>query len=291
MEAETNGTLAFLDLTVLRSENHLKVGIFRKPTHTDRYLNFRSHHPLQTKSGMVKTLALRSIRNIRNCPDLENKELDRLHQVLTNSTNAYPPHIVRQNFNKARELPSLPLDPMTGKIIPELHQTDNIVLERKFPLIIPYVSGIGEQLQRFARRFGVETRFRCSGSVGSIFPSPKDAVSPYKKRGCVYTFNATCGHHYVGETKRNLNVRLKEHENKPAALNDHKRAHSDSRSCTEATIEWPSARVLHQDSHYSRRLIAESLFIKSNLVDTINRDMTSLPLNDCWDCLIHEFKL
>ena len=46
-ELESEGTLSFLDVAVIRKTNGtLSTDIYRKPTHTGRYLSFSSHHPL-----------------------------------------------------------------------------------------------------------------------------------------------------------------------------------------------------------------------------------------------------
>jgi len=60
-EVEQGSQLPFLDLLLNRTENGgLKLQIYRKPTHTDQYLNFSSHHPIEHKLSVVRTLLERS---------------------------------------------------------------------------------------------------------------------------------------------------------------------------------------------------------------------------------------
>ena len=50
MEPEKDGSLPFLDTKLTRREDGtLNVTVFRKQTHTDRYLHFNSHHPVSAK--------------------------------------------------------------------------------------------------------------------------------------------------------------------------------------------------------------------------------------------------
>jgi len=46
-EVKTEGQLPFLDLLLNRTNSGgLKLSVYRKPTHTDQYLNFMSRHPI-----------------------------------------------------------------------------------------------------------------------------------------------------------------------------------------------------------------------------------------------------
>ena len=49
IEQECNEKISFLDTLVSRNNGAISVDVYRKPTHTDRYLDFNSHHDKKTQ--------------------------------------------------------------------------------------------------------------------------------------------------------------------------------------------------------------------------------------------------
>ncbi|XP_033118412.1 uncharacterized protein LOC117118036 [Anneissia japonica] len=61
MEEEHNRSLPFLDVLVTRQDaGTLSHAVYRKPTHTDRYLNKRSFHHPSTKKGVCNAIIKRA---------------------------------------------------------------------------------------------------------------------------------------------------------------------------------------------------------------------------------------
>ena len=61
IEQECNGKISFLDTLVSCSNGAISVDVYRKPTHTDRYLDFNSHHNKKHKGSTAATLLHRAL--------------------------------------------------------------------------------------------------------------------------------------------------------------------------------------------------------------------------------------
>jgi len=53
MEIERDKKVSFLDLTFINDDGKLIFDLFRKPTFSERYLNYYSHHLLNHKKGVI----------------------------------------------------------------------------------------------------------------------------------------------------------------------------------------------------------------------------------------------
>jgi len=62
IEHECNGKISFLDILVSRNNGAISVDVYRKPTHTDRYLDFiNSHHDKKHRMSTAATLLHRAL--------------------------------------------------------------------------------------------------------------------------------------------------------------------------------------------------------------------------------------
>ena len=116
MSQEVEGRIPFLDALVsCKTDGSMKVQVYRKKTHTDQYLNFGSHHPLQHKLGVIRTLYDRC-DNIVTDPKDAKLEVQHVNQALGKC--GYPSWTfkkVRQQLDKRNSTPKKPKNKDTDK--------------------------------------------------------------------------------------------------------------------------------------------------------------------------------
>ena len=84
-----DGSIPFLDTIVKpEADGSLSITVYRKPTHTDQYLQLDSHHHLSAKFSVIQTLSHRASTMCSN-PELLQKEKDTSGKL---SPNAITPN-------------------------------------------------------------------------------------------------------------------------------------------------------------------------------------------------------
>ena len=82
-EEEENNTIPMLDAKTTRdTAGRLSFTVYRKPTHTDQYLQFASNQPLNHKLGVIRTLRHRC-DVICSTEEAKLQELEHLKKVLS----------------------------------------------------------------------------------------------------------------------------------------------------------------------------------------------------------------
>ena len=78
-----DGSIPFLDTIVKpEADDTLSITVYRKPTHTDQYLQWDSHHHLSAKFSVIHTLSHRASTVCSNS-ELLQQEKDHLRKALT----------------------------------------------------------------------------------------------------------------------------------------------------------------------------------------------------------------
>lgn len=237
---------------VRNSDGSLVLKVYRKPTHTNQYLHFSSHHPLHQKLGVVNTLRNR-------CETIVTREEDRIseNQLLNTalSTCGYPTWALG-GHPKRRHDPETPAD-------------NN---ERKCVVVLPYTQGVSEKVCRIYKKHGVDVAFRPGNTLRSLLVKPKDITPPHLSCGVVYQVNcASCEATYVGESGRQLKTRIEEHR-KSVRTGSLSSAISEHVQEYDHRINWESVNIIDRDDRFIPRKIREAIQIKRTS-PFMNRDV------------------
>jgi hypothetical protein len=87
MEIESDSAIALLDVLVIREGTTLANKVYRKHTHTGRYLNLSSYNPPHVKTGLIQSLHNRAATICQERQDVV-KEIRSLRSDL--QLNGYP---------------------------------------------------------------------------------------------------------------------------------------------------------------------------------------------------------
>ena len=231
----------FLDTLLHRQDDgSVKTTVYRKPTHTDQYLNFSSNHPLQHKRSVIQTLLHRADVLVTDGED-QDKEREHVRQAL--KVNGYPAWMF--------DSPSLP-------------QRVDPAQREKVGVSIPYVKGVSERLARVFRQHGTRVFHKPTNTLRSRLTRAKDKTEDNKKCGVIYEVKCgDCSETYIGETARPLGTRLKEHQSRAnSAVCEH--------LCGQNHIIGESS-VIGSEQHGLKRKVKEAIHIKQRR-PSLNRD-------------------
>ena len=253
VERETERKISFLDVTVCRQDDgQLSTKVYRKPTHTERYLSFDSHHPVAHKKAVIKSLTDRA-KTIPSSVDQQSKEMK--HVIAALSANGYPKRFVIDASKPKR--PS----PQTPATAPD---------DKKSFCILPYVKGTTEPIKRILNNYNI--KLAPHHTIGNLFPKPKDPVPKDQTRGAIYSIPCkVCDKSYIGETKRKFSTRLKEHQKAVEKKHSHKSALAEHCLHSGHTISWESAKILRTSTNWRNRRILEAWEINT-CRNPLNRD-------------------
>jgi hypothetical protein len=242
-EKEHNNRLAFLDVNVVKSSNALKTEVYRKKTHTGRYLNYKSNHCESVKESVAYSLFDRA-KSVCSDKVTLDTELNKITQELQN--NGYPAKVISK-CKKNRETKA----------------NSNVDLNKPAAFIsIPYVPKLSEKIRRVARKYNIKTAFKSSNTLRQQLTKVKPKNEEQASKNCVYSIKCECEGEYIGETKRPLKVRIKEHQRNTKNGETVKSKLANHAWENNHKFNWEEAKIIHHEAHYYKRKFIEGALIK-----------------------------
>ncbi len=254
-----------LDLKLIRNNNEITTDIYRKPTHTDQYLQSSSHHPAQQKIGIVKTLMHRANTLISD-KKLQSVEKEKIRKALMLS--GYSEWSLNEGEQLGKKVKSKKKDQ-------EQREKDNGFA------VLPYVKGVSERLQRCFKKHNISLYHKAGQTLRQSLVHPKDKMKPEEQCGIVYeTECQVCGDIYIGETGRSLGERVEEHE-KSVVKKDQKSALSQHQEKTGHVPFIPplmqKIKIIEKESRERHRKVLEAINIRTKGAKLNRNDGVEIP--------------
>ena len=148
VEEEQNKTLNYLDIKIIRNLNNtLSFGIYRKNTHTGKYLNFKSNNPVAHKRSVAYSLFNRS-KLI--CEDTKEKEIEDKYIREQLENNNYPRSLINKCYRKINN-PSGAAD----------SRDENVKFVK-----VPYIRGATERIDRMLKPYKIKLAMKPTNTLG-----------------------------------------------------------------------------------------------------------------------------
>ena len=250
IEPEKDGRIPFLDTEILLNDDaSLSTKVYRKPTHTDQYLNWDSNHHLDHKRSVVRTLIQRA-ETIPSSEALRKEEMD--HIKLALAANGYQQWMLKIPKKKEKTK----------------NTSEKTPRSRISPVALPYIKGLSENLQRLFRTHDIPTFHKPFNTLRNVLVKPKDKIPKEQQCGLVYEITCkNCDSTYIGETGRNMGTRFKEHTSRKgtnSAIKEHLEA--EGHTCTLDGV-----KILEKEEDWFKRKVKEAIQIHRHQ-PSLNRD-------------------
>ena len=183
--------LSFPDTLTKPTPNSIETRLYRKPTHTDRYLDYNSNHPISAKLSVIHTPIHRA-KQVCSIPEFLAKEMYHLHQVLQD--NHCPAQFFQQGKQKTNRKPT---------------PSKRMFIEGAW-VVTPYTKGLSEQYRHTLAKYKVRAFFEGTSTIKSLLMHPKGPIPDAQKTDIIYH---NCTAEYIGEANGSLKERVSDCRN------------------------------------------------------------------------------
>ncbi|KAI5743391.1 hypothetical protein M8J77_017676 [Diaphorina citri] len=265
-EIERDNQIPFLDVLITRkTPTTIELSVYKKPTHSNTYVNYNSNCNPSVKKALIKTLKKRAEKICTNQERLEeekNKVIEALKE------NNYPEQYVRKVWDKIETPQQSRPRPITT-------------------ISIPYVQNLSEKIKRENNKLNIRTVFQSQRKIAQLISTPETSEER-KNKNVIYKISCTqpdCNKGpYIGETKAQLHVRKNQHKYNLSKMNETSELVMHKIN-EEHDIDLNSMCIIDHEKDWYKRKFKESAYMKY----TYNKCTISNPtikVNRIWDPLL-----
>ncbi len=130
--------------------------------------------------------------------------------------------------------------------------------EKGLILIISFIAGLSESIQRVCGDFDIKTAFKSGKTLRSHLTKVKDTIPISTESSIVYSIPYSCGKVYISETTRRLEQRVKEHQDACKRGDEKVSAIAEHAWQQHYPIKWEEKRVVDRASKNRELKIKEA---------------------------------
>ena len=169
---KADGSMPFYDTLVTpQCDGSLVTTVYRKPTHTNQYLQSDSHHAITNKYSIISSLLHRA-KHICSNQQLLEEEQSHIQGAL--SICKYPNWAINRTKLKMSS--------------PKSNRNNNSRTISRGHLIVSYSEGLHETVKNICKRYGIQVHFKSGKSIKNELVVPKDKDHLTKKSGIIYRY-------------------------------------------------------------------------------------------------------
>ena len=267
--------------------------MYQKPTHTEQYLQWDSHHSLSSKYSVIGTLT-HGAKVVCTDPESLQRELKHLRSALGKcnypawTKNRVQQKVIHNNWEDTSTRNSNNNNNSTST---ENHGNNNINNQGNNlttnasrnktttgQIVIPYTKCISEGIKQACGKYGIQVQFKGNQTIKQILMKPKDKDPKDSKSRVIYSYQCPhldCDEEYIGETSRTLGGKKK---------GTPETTFSYTWACPNngTYIENNNFNIIGREDWGQARTFKESLYIRVNN-PTLNQNIGKYNLNHIWD--------
>lgn len=270
-EIEEEDKLPIFDILITRTATGFETSVYRKSTHSNRYIHYTSAQAWKEKVASIKTLKKRALEycsNERLLADEFSLLLDIFEQ------NGYPRHLTNRILQE-EERPPRP------------HEID---YNKSFN--VPYHPKARRLYKIMEKQFDCTVIFKKTKTLGDLLKKKGKQKEAKYKQNVVYSIPCKeCTIKYIGQTKKSVQTRMAQHQamcKKKLQLNlsKLKTAKKDNGLAyhhikTGHEFDFENVHIKAEETNYWRRLIREGIEIRRGQPSANLK--AGFEIDRCWD--------
>lgn len=272
-ETELNNEISFLDVKIIKTPgtNNIRTDWYQKPTHSWRYINYLSNHPLSQKVNVLNNVVDRAIKLAH--PVYRQVNLGKVKRAFI--TNGYPVSLINTCIKN------------------RVHRFYNVVGNQtpnpeKY-MSVPYANGDCIGFRKVFRKYDVGVAFSSTNSNSENFSKLKSKINAQTRAGVVYSIPCRdCDRVYVGNTSQVLRRRLTQHKS-DTRLKPRSTGLAIHANDQKHEFDYNKTRILDMEGNNERRYISEMLHIQATYQHNVNKRSDTNNLSNFYKNTIEKY--